>query len=460
MLRRLALAQTRRAHRAARPLSASASSAEEHAPFDFPPPAKDGFVPFDAGDALNVGGRLTEDEQLIRETARSYCQEQLLPRIVAANRHEAFDRAIFREMGALGLLGATIDGYGCAGASSNAYGLIANEVEKVDSAYRSALSVQSSLVMHPIHKFGAEETKERLLPQLAAGELVGCFGLTEPDHGSDPDGMKTKAEFDASTGEYVLNGSKHWITNAPIADVLVVWAKLDGDVRGFVLERSKLAPGMLETPKIEGKFSLRASETGSIFLADARVGPDAILPKAKGLGAPFSCLNSARFGIAWGALGAAEACYDVARRYVGERSLLPASHARRFHEKEHPRSQFGAPLAANQLIQKKLADMATELALGYGAAQRVGELKDAGMINPQMLSLVKRNSCGKALDVARAARDMLGGNGIQDEYHVIRHCMNLEAVNTYEGTHDVHALILGRGITGIQAFVPSAAVLP
>ncbi|KAK7254472.1 glutaryl-CoA dehydrogenase [Aureococcus anophagefferens] len=316
MLRRLALAQTRRAHRAARPLSASASSAEEHAPFDFPPPAKDGFVPFDASDALNVGGRLTEDEQLIRETARSYCQEQLLPRIVAANRHEAFDRAIFREMGALGLLGATIDGYGCAGASSNAYGLIANEVEKVDSAYRSALSVQSSLVMHPIHKFGAEETKARLLPQLAAGELVGCFGLTEPDHGSDPDGMKSKAEFDASTGEYalnranlqpdcnirVLNGSKHWITNAPIADVLVVWAKLDGDVRGFVLERSKLAPGMLETPKIEGKFSLRASETGSIFLADARVGPDAILPKAKGLGAPFSCLNSARFGIAWGAL--------------------------------------------------------------------------------------------------------------------------------------------------------------
>ncbi|KAH8055269.1 glutaryl-CoA dehydrogenase [Aureococcus anophagefferens] len=344
MLRRLALAQTRRAHRAARAQRERVQRRGARA-LRLPAPAKDGFVPFDASDALNVGGRLTEDEQLIRETARSYCQEQLLPRI-AANRHEALDRAIFREMGALGLLGATIDGYGCAGASSNAYGLIANEVEKV------------------------------------------------------------------------LNGSKHWITNAPIADVLVVWAKLDGDVRGFVLERSKLAPGMLETPKIEGKFTLRASETGSIFLADARVGPDAILPKAKGLGAPFSCLNSARFGIAWGApraaqeseipnfkgsylgraLGAAEACYDVARQYVGERSLLPASHARRFHEKKHPRSQFGAPLAANQLIQKKLADMATELALGYGAAQRVGELKDAGMINPQMLSLVKRNSCGKALD--------------------------------------------------------------
>ena len=300
----------------------------------------------------------------------------------------------------------------------------------------------SAQVMHPIAKFGSDALKERLLPRLAAGELVGCFGLTEPDHGSDPDGMKTRATFDEKTGDYVLNGSKHWITNAPIADVLVVWAKLDGHVRGFVLERDTLAPGMLETPKIDGKFSLRASETGSIFLADARVRPENVLPLARGLGAPFSCLNSARFGIAWGALGAAEACYDVARTYVADRF------------------QFGAPLAANQLVQKKLADMLTELSLGYAAVQRVGDLKDRGEINPQMLSLVKRNSCGKALDVARAARDMLGGNGIQDEYHVIRHCMNLEAVNTYEGTHDVHALILGRGITGIQSFVPSAAVLP
>ena len=408
-----------------------------------------------------------------------------------------FHREIMTELGALGLLGATISTHGCAGLNYVAYGLIAREIERVDSGYRasvlsrrdarrppspsalcgacprlrkpgalprcaasetkpsrtnaamrcarfgagSAMSVQSSLVMHPIDKFGSEEMKERLLPKLATGELVGCFGLTEPDHGSDPDGMKTRAVYDASTGEYVLNGSKHWITNSPIADVCVVWAKLDGVVRGFVLERDQLADGMLETPKIQGKFSLRASDTGSIFLSDCRVPQSQILPKAKGLGAPFSCLNSARFGIAWGALGAAEACYDVARDYVGERH------------------QFGAPLAANQIIQKKLAEMLTELSLGYAAVQRVGELKDAGQLNPQMLSMMKRNSCGKALQIARDARDMLGGNGIQDEYHVIRHVMNLEAVNTYEGTHDVHALIIGRGITGIQSFVPSAAVL-
>lgn len=430
---------TRYARPSSRALSAVASDAGVPGPFSFPKAAKDEFVAFDPTDALNFAGRLTEDEAMIRETARSYCQEKLLPRIVDANRHEVFDRSIFLEMGALGLLGSSIDHESCANVSSNAYGLIANEVEKVDSAYRSALSVQSSLVMHPINKFGSDEMRDRLLPGLAAGELVGCFGLTEPDHGSDPDGMLTRAVYDGATGEYVLNGSKHWITNAPIADVLVVWAKLDGDVRGFVLERDQLAPGMLETPKIEGKFSLRASETGSIFLADARVPQSAILPKAKGLGGPFSCLNSARFGIAWGALGAAEACYDVARAYVGDRK------------------QFGAPLAANQLVQKKLADMCVELGLGYAAVQRVGELKDEGAISVEMISMLKRNSCGKALDVARNARDMLGGNGIQDEYHIIRHMTNLEAVNTYEGTYDVHGLIVGRGITGIPAFVPGAA---
>mmetsp|Transcript_1063 Transcript_1063/g.3212 ORF Transcript_1063/g.3212 Transcript_1063/m.3212 type:complete len:442 (-) Transcript_1063:46-1371(-) len=407
--------------------------------FEFEAPAKDAFAPFDVSDPLALAGRLTDDERMIRETARSYSQEKLLPRIVDANRHGTFDREIFREMGALGLLGATIDGYGCAGASSNAYGLIANEVERVDSAYRSLLSVQSSLVMHPIYKFGSDEQKSKFLPGLASGDLIGCFGLTEPDHGSDPDGMATRATYDAGTGEYVLNGSKHWITSSPVADVLLVWAKLDGVVRGFLVERDAVSPQMLATPSIDGKYALRASPTGSIFLEDCRVPAANVLPKAAGLGAPFSCLNSARFGIAWGALGAAEACYDVARAYVGDRV------------------QFGAPLAANQLIQKKLADMATELALGYAATQRIGELKDAGAANPQLLSLAKRNSCGKALAIAREARDMLGGNGISDEYHVIRHCVNLEAVNTYEGTHDVHALILGRGITGIQAFVPSAA---
>mmetsp|Transcript_14339 Transcript_14339/g.42809 ORF Transcript_14339/g.42809 Transcript_14339/m.42809 type:complete len:442 (+) Transcript_14339:206-1531(+) len=432
--RRLAAAAPGRL--APRCLSLAAERPAPPPPFDFPAPAKEPFVPFDANDALDYAGRLTDDERMIRETARGYCQEKLLPRIVAANRDETFDRGIFREMGALGLLGCAVDHASCAGASSNAYGLVANEVERIDSSYRSALSVQSSLVMHPINAFGTEEQRDRLLPQLASGELVGCFGLTEPDAGSDPDSMKTTAVYDPETGDYVLNGSKHWITNAPIADVLIVWAKLDGAVRGFVVERDRVPAESLFTPKIEGKFALRASETGSVFLADCRVSQDAILPKARGLGGPFSCLNSARFGIAWGALGAAEACYDVARGYVGDRH------------------QFGAPLAANQLVQKKLADALAELSLGYAAVQRVGELKDAKRANAQMLSIVKRNSCGKALAIAREMRDMLGGNGISDEYHVIRHCMNLEAVNTYEGTHDVHALIIGRGITGLPAFAP------
>jgi len=359
----------------ARPFASLPELADEPC---FDTPAKDAFGPFDASDPLAIAARLTDDERMIRETARSYSQQQLLPRIVDANRHGTFDRSIFTEMGSLGLLGAAIEGYGCAGASSNAYGLIANEVEKVDSAYRSMLSVQSSLVMHPIDKFGSEEQKKKFLPDLASGDLIGCFGLTEPDHGSDPDGMATRARYDAGTGEYVLDGSKHWITSSPVADVLLVWAKLDGVVRGFLIERDQVSERSLSTPPIDGKYALRASPTGSIFLENCRVPAANALPKAKGLGAPFSCLNSARFGIAWGALGAAEACYDVARTYVGDRV------------------QFGAPLAANQLIQKKLADMATELALGYAATQRIGELKDAGLANPQLLSMAKRNSCGKA----------------------------------------------------------------
>ena len=430
--RALARVATRSLRR--RASSAAATTYIEPPPFE--PPAKDALGPFEDTDVLDITGRLTEDEVLIRATARQYCQEKLAPRIVEANRHELVERDVFREMGALGLLGAQLSGYGCSGVSSNAYGLIANEVERIDSSYRSMLSVQSSLVMHPIHKFGSEDQKARLLPLLAAGELVGCFGLTEPDAGSDPSGMATKATYDGTTGEFVLNGAKHWITNAPIADVCVVWAKLDNHVRGFIVERG--ADG-LSTPKIPGKFSLRASPTGSIVMEDCRVPRDNILPKAAGLQSAFSCLNSARFGISWGALGAAEACYEVARDYVSDRV------------------QFGAPLAANQLVQKKLADVVTELSLGYCAVQRLGELKDQGRASVEALSLLKRNSCGKALDIARTCRDLLGGNGIQDEYHVIRHCMNLEAVNTYEGTHDVHALVLGRGITGIPAFAPGAA---
>ena len=353
-----------------------------------------------------------------------------MPRILEANRHERFDREILTELGELGLLGATIEGYGCAGASYVAYGLVAREIERVDSGYRSAMSVQSSLVMHPIYAYGTEEQRMKYLPKLATGEWVGCFGLTEPDHGSDPGGMKTRAT--TVPGGYSLSGSKMWITNSPIADVLVIWAKLDGGaIRGFVLERGWKG---IETPKIEGKFSLRASVTGAIMLDEVFVPVENMLPNVSGLGGPFGCLNNARYGIAWGAMGAAEFCFKQARSYTMDRK------------------QFGRPLAANQLIQKKLADMQTEITLGLQACLRVGRLKDAGHAQPEMISLIKRNNCGKALDIARVARDMHGGNGVSDEYHVIRHAMNLEAVNTYEGTHDVHALILGRAITGIQAF--------
>lgn len=358
-----------------------------------------------------------------------------------ANRHEVFDRAIMRELGALGLLGATIAGYGCSGVSYTAYGLAAREVERVDSAYRSAMSVQSSLVMHPIHKFGSEAQRARYLPRLATGELVGAFGLTEPNAGSNPAGMETTARQQPG-GDYVLSGSKMWITNAPIADVFIVWARVPGDsIRGFVLERG--APG-LSTTKIEGKFSLRASETGAIWMDAVRVPASAMLPGARGLAGPFSCLNSARLGIAFGALGAAEACYAAARAYTLERR------------------QFGAPLAANQLVQRKLVDMASGIALALNGCITVARMRERradgeGGAPVELISLLKRNSCAVALAAARDARDMLGGNGISDEYHVIRHAMNLEAVNTYEGTADVHALILGRAITGIQAFVPGAA---
>ena len=390
-------------------------------------------------DPLALEGQLSPEEIQVRDAARDYCQGRLMPRILEANRHEVFDREIFREMGALGLLGPTIEGYGCAGVNHVSYGLIAREVERVDSAYRSAMSVQSSLVMHPIHAFGTEEQRDKYLPGLASGELVGCFGLTEPDHGSDPGSMITRAR--SAPGGYRLSGAKMWITNAPIADVAVVWAKTDdGVIRGFVLERGMKG---LETPKIEGKFSLRASATGSIAMDDVFV-PDAnILPGVRGLKGPFSCLNKARYGISWGAMGAAEFCWEAARQYTMDRK------------------QFGRPLAANQLIQLKLADMQTEIALGLQGSLRLGRLMDAHESVPEMVSLMKRNNCGKALGVARVSRDMHGGNGISDEYHVIRHVMNLEAVNTYEGTHDIHALILGRWQTGLQAFQADlAAPLP
>jgi glutaryl-CoA dehydrogenase len=357
-------------------------------------------------------------------------KKKLLPRIVKANRHERFDREIMNEMGELGLLGSTIKGYGCAGLNYVCYGLIAREVERVDSGYRSAMSVQSSLVMYPIHAYGNEAQRERYLPKLATGEWVGCFGLTEPDHGSDPGSMKTRARKIASG--YILNGAKLWITNSPIADVFVVWAKNDeGLIRGFVLEKGMEG---LSAPKIEGKFSLRASPTGEIVMNEVFVPAENELPNVTGLKGPFGCLNRARFGIAWGALGAAEFCWHAARQYTLDRK------------------QFGRPLAANQLIQKKLADMQTEITLGLQAALRVGRLFDEGRMAPEMISLIKRNNCGKALDIARVARDMHGANGISDEFHVIRHVMNLESVNTYEGTHDIHALILGRAQTGLQAF--------
>lgn len=380
-------------------------------------------------DPLLLDELLSEEERMIRDTAHGYCQEQLMPRILEANRHENFDPAIMKEMGQLGLLGPFIDGYGCPGVSQVAYGLIAREVERVDSSYRSAMSVQSSLVMYPIYTFGSESLREKYLPKLATGEYIGCFGLTEPDGGSDPGGMKTRAK--SVDGGYKVSGSKQWITNSPIADVFVVWAKDDDDkIIGLVLEKGMEG---LSAPKIEGKFSLRASITGGIAMDEVFV-PEENKLDVSGLTGPFSCLNSARYGISWGAIGAAEFCWHTARNYVMERIV------------------FGKPLAAQQLIQKKLADMQTEITLGLHSAYRLGRLRDEKRAAPEAISMLKRNNCGKALDIARVARDMLGGNGIADEYHVIRHVMNLEAVNTYEGTHDIHALILGRAQTGIQAF--------
>ncbi len=385
---------------------------------------------FNWQDPLSLDSLLTEEERMIRDSAHQYCQEKLMPRILMANREERFDREIMTELGELGLLGATIpEKYGCAGVNYVVYGLVAREVERVDSGYRSAMSVQSSLVMHPIYAYGSEAQKMKYLPKLATGEYVGCFGLTEPNSGSDPASMATKAV--KVDGGYRLTGTKMWITNSPIADVFIVWGKLDGVIRGFILEKGMAG---LSAPKIEGKFSLRASITGEIVMEDVFVPEDNILPNVTGLKGPFGCLNKARYGIAWGALGAAEFCWHAARQYTLDRE------------------QFGRPLAATQLIQKKLADMQTEITTGLFACLQAGRLMDENKLPVEAISLIKRNSCGKALDIARMARDMHGGNGIADEFHVIRHVMNLEAVNTYEGTHDVHALILGRAQTGIQAF--------
>jgi|TARA_B100000929_G_scaffold49840_1_gene36247 glutaryl-CoA dehydrogenase len=381
-------------------------------------------------DPLLIHDLLTDDERLIQDTVARYCQDRLQPRILEANRQETVDRDIFYEMGELGMLGSTIQGYGCAGLNYVCYGLIAREVERVDSGYRSMMSVQSSLVMHPINAYGSDQQKEKYLPHLATGNWVGCFGLTESDHGSDPGSMRTRAHR-VDSG-YRLIGSKMWITNSPIADVLIVWAKDDeGAIRGFILDRGMEG---LSTPVIEGKFSLRASVTGEIVMDNVFVPEQNMLPGVSGLSGPFGCLNRARYGISWGSMGAAEFCWHSARNYVLERE------------------QFGRPLAANQLIQKKLADMQTDIALGLNGALRVGRLIDEGRMLSDAISMLKRNNCGKALDIARVARDMHGANGVSDEYHVIRHVMNLEAVNTYEGTHDVHALILGRAQTGIQAF--------
>ena len=398
-------------------------------------PSRTPRAEFDWADPFLLERQLTEDERMVRDAAQAYCQDKLAPRVLEAFRHEKTDPAIFPEMGALGLLGPTIpEEYGGPGLNYVSYGLIAREVERVDSGYRSMMSVQSSLVMLPIFEFGSEEQKRRYLPKLARGEWIGCFGLTEPNHGSDPGSMETRARHTGSG--YVLNGAKMWISNSPIADVFVIWAKCqggdhDGRIRGFVLEKGMQG---LSAPAIHGKFGLRASITGEIVMDGVEVPESAMLPHVEGLKGPFSCLNSARYGIGWGALGAAESCWHTARQYVLDRK------------------QFGRPLAANQLIQKKLADMQTEIALGLQACLRLGRMKDEGIAAVEITSIVKRNSCGKALDIARLARDMLGGNGISDEYGVIRHMVNLEVVNTYEGTHDVHALILGRAQTGIQAF--------
>jgi glutaryl-CoA dehydrogenase len=385
---------------------------------------------FDWQDPLLLDEQLSDEERMVRDSVRRYCQDKLMPRVQAGFREGVFDREILREAGELGMLGSTIDGYGCPGLNYVSYGLMAREIERVDSGYRSAVSVQSSLVMHPIHKFGSEAQREKYLPKLASGEWVGCFGLTEPDYGSDPGGMLSRAK--KVDGGYQLNGAKTWITNSPIADVFVVWAKDDDNViRGFVLDK-----GMdgLSAPKIEGKFSLRASITGEIVMENVFVPDEHLLPESGGLKSPFSCLNRARYGISWGAMGAAEFCWHAAREYVLDRK------------------QFGRPLAATQIMQLKLANMQTEITLGLQSCLRLGRLIDEGKLMPEAISLMKRNNCGKALDIARTARDMHGGNGISDEYHVIRHMLNLEGVNTYEGTHDVHALILGRAQTGIQAF--------
>jgi glutaryl-CoA dehydrogenase len=386
---------------------------------------------FQWDDPLLLDDLLSDEERMVRDAARAYCQEKLMPRVLEANRHEKFDREIMNEMGALGFLGSTIDGYGCAGVNHVCYGLISREVERVDSGYRSALSVQSSLAMYPIYAFGSEAQKQKYLPKMATGEWIGCFGLTEPNAGSDPAGMLTRGR--KADGGYVLSGAKMWITNAPLADVLMIWGKDDaGVIRGFILERGMKG---LTTPKIEGKFSLRASITGEVVMDNVFVPDENVLPNVSGLKGPFSCLNKARYGIAWGALGAAEFCWHAARSYTLDRK------------------QFGRPLAANQLVQLKLVNMQTEITLGLHAVLRLGRLIDEDRVAPEMISILKRNSCGKALDIARIARDMHGGNGISDEFHVIRHVMNLEAVNTYEGTHDVHALILGRAQTGISAFM-------
>ncbi|MFT7652138.1 MAG: glutaryl-CoA dehydrogenase [Limisphaerales bacterium] len=387
-------------------------------------------VPFSWEDPLFLADQLSDEERMIQQSARDFAQDKLMPRVVLANRNEEFDREIMNEFGALGMLGATLpEKYGCSNTNYTAYGLMAREVERVDSGYRSAMSVQSSLVMHPIHAYGNENQREKYLPKLATGEWVGCFGLTEPDHGSDPGSMVTRAE--RVDGGYLLNGAKMWITNSPIADIAIVWAKLNGEIRGFIVERE--FPGF-STPKIVGKMSLRASITGEIVLQDVFVPEDNLLPEGKGLGGPFGCLNRARYGIAWGVMGAAESCWHAARTYTLERK------------------QFGRPLAATQLVQKKLADMQTEITLGLQSCIRMGRLLDEDNLPVEVISMMKRNNCGKALDIARVARDMHGGNGISDEFHVIRHVMNLETVNTYEGTHDIHALILGRAQTGLQAF--------
>ena len=395
----------------------------------------DNTLSFDWRDPLSLEAQLSEEERMVRDAAHGYCQDKLMPRVISANREERFDCEIMTEMGEQGLLGATVsEQYGGGGASHVAYGLIAREVERVDSGYRSAMSVQSSLVMYPIEAFGTEEQKQKYLPKLASGEWVGCFGLTEPDGGSDPGAMRTRAT--PVDGGYKLNGSKMWITNSPIADLAVVWAKLANDegkdeIRGFIVDRDTDG---FTTPKIEGKLSLRASVTGEIALDDAVVPAENLLPNVKGLRGPFSCLNKARYGIAWGAMGAAEACWMAAHEYAMERIV------------------FGKPIAATQLVQKKLADMQTDIALGLQGVLQLGRLLDSGAYVPEAISLMKRNNCGKALEIARVARDIHGGNGISEEYHILRHAMNLETVNTYEGTHDIHALILGRAMTGLQAF--------